>query len=144
MILFRHATSVKVVAKPFTDIQAERLKGLTQLRVLSPINTPITDAGLMHLRGMHELRELSLENARITETGLTHLREMKNLKYLILDGMQTIGPGLAHLREMKQLVYLSLKRTPINDDSLRAASTRDDGTKNLGSERLAGHRRWGA
>ncbi len=53
-----------------TDEQlAEKLKGLTNLLMLSLYNTKITNAGLVHLKGLKKLETLILSLTKITAGG---------------------------------------------------------------------------
>ena len=58
------------------DAGLGHLRGLTNLRMLSLINTQVTDEGLEHLEGLPNLADLHLRDTQVSEEGAKNLQEL--------------------------------------------------------------------
>jgi hypothetical protein len=115
---FGTVCGVSLVRSPVTDAGLERLKGLTQLQMLTLEGPQITDGGLENLEGMSQLESLCLSDTKVTDAGLKHLRVLTKLQTLYLKGTLVTDAGLEHLEGLTQLPRLWLNRTRVTDAGL--------------------------
>lgn len=103
-----------------TDVTADAIASLSNLKVLEIGATGITDQGILALKDMSSLRTLDLSNTAITDRGVAHISNVETLEDLQLDGCNITDVGLGHLHKCSNLRSLSVRFCPaITDEGIR-------------------------
>ena len=97
---FAHASLV-VFERPCSDKDLSHVGRLSELRVLFVLDaSEVTDAGLVHLKRLSNLSVLTLIDTQVTDAGLAHLKELSNLSELDLVRSQATFGGVRELRRV--------------------------------------------
>ena len=84
-----------------SDLDLQKLSGLTGLVYLGLYGTPITDAGLTHLERLQSLAELELSYTQVTDAGLIPLKTLSSLKKLYLTGTSVTEQGVEDFKSSR-------------------------------------------
>lgn len=119
---FRDVDELELRHDLANDSDVEKIKLLTQLKVLNLCGSQATDAALADIGEMKQLTSLDISSTQITDAGLVKLRGLPELTHLDISGTQITDKGLVNLRGMTKLTFLSLGLTDVADAGLEHLS----------------------
>jgi len=113
-----HLTGLKILMLSNTNISAEGLKFIVNLKSLERLYAPrrFTDAGLAEVSCLPSLKALYINDHSLTNDGLAHLAQLELLEELDLVGKGRLNDaGLVHLAKLSRLTYLLLQGKNFTD-----------------------------
>lgn len=110
-----------------TPAVRERLGRLVSASSLRLADTDASDVDAETLAALHDLRVLDLSRTRVTDAGAVVLARLPKLERIVLDGTRVTDEGLVLLARAKRLSFVSVKDTNVTEEGVeRFRSARPD------------------